>query len=235
METEIDTGNHTMSIIGWSVGRVHPSLLNQPNDESKTRMVDVPYWICRNNWSTNENTGLFVHTAMYPYNKLLNMEGIGSKFVSDTDTNTLIHETIENAVFLFKAGDIRNQSSQFTAASDKIRVKLDQLYKLDHTYMQQRDPIIAATITIQPPVIVRGGADDNDDDFDRHIFSEILPYTKIYSKGNPAMMTSLVLSSPSSSSKLPSALSSPPIAKLLEVIIIIVIVIVLIVLLLLFL
>ena len=143
---EEDTNNfkytfHVMSIIGWDIGVVHSSLLNQSEDDE---MVKVPYWICRNSWTTARHIGPFVHIAMYPYNKVLNVEGVGAKAVPSSLEDNKIYE-FTNAVFLFKAGDIRDTSRLISAASDEDRKKLDELYKLDHDYMQQRDPYYSTT------------------------------------------------------------------------------------------
>lgn len=62
------------------------------------------------------------------------MEGVGS--VVDPLRKDKIYEATTNIVLLFKAEDIRDMSSLLVAASSENRKKLDELYKLDHNYMQ---------------------------------------------------------------------------------------------------
>lgn len=63
-------GFHAITVIGWGVGNVHSSLLGRKDDT----MVKVPYWLVRNSWSTDWGIDGYFHLAMYPYNKLCQLE-----------------------------------------------------------------------------------------------------------------------------------------------------------------
>jgi len=58
-------GGHSVSIVGWGVGRAKGYLLGKsPSGE----MFDVPYWIARNSWSARWGMDGFFRMAMFPIN-----------------------------------------------------------------------------------------------------------------------------------------------------------------------
>lgn len=63
-------GFHAITVVGWGNGKVHSSLLGK-NDNT---FVQVPYWIVRNSWSDAWGVDGYFHLAMYPYNKLCQLE-----------------------------------------------------------------------------------------------------------------------------------------------------------------
>ena len=69
-DSEIDSnnyvGSHAVAIIGWGVEK------NISIDNG--RKADVPYWYCRNSWTTNWGDNGYFKMAMYPYNKFAQFE-----------------------------------------------------------------------------------------------------------------------------------------------------------------
>ena len=63
-------GFHAITVIGWGNGKVHSSLLGKTDNS----FVKVPYWIVRNSWSDEWGVDGYFHLAMYPYNKLCQLE-----------------------------------------------------------------------------------------------------------------------------------------------------------------
>lgn len=63
-------GFHAITVLGWGSGKVHSSLLGRKDDT----MVKVPYWLVRNSWSEDWGIDGYFHLAMYPYNKLCQLE-----------------------------------------------------------------------------------------------------------------------------------------------------------------
>ena len=55
-------GAHAVAVIGWGVQK---DVVVDKNGTKK----DVPYWYCRNSWTTNWGDGGYFKMAMYPFNK----------------------------------------------------------------------------------------------------------------------------------------------------------------------
>jgi len=60
-------GGHAVVVVGWGSGKVRESLLKQGGNPQL--MVDVPYWIARNSWTTKWGIGGYFRIAQYPFNK----------------------------------------------------------------------------------------------------------------------------------------------------------------------
>ena len=56
-------GSHAIAIIGWGVEK-------DTQIDSKGTRKDVPYWYCRNSWTTNWGDGGYFKMAMYPFNRI---------------------------------------------------------------------------------------------------------------------------------------------------------------------
>ena len=63
-------GFHAITVTGWGIGKVHSSLLGRKDNV----LVKVPYWIVRNSWSVSWGINGYFHLAMYPFNKLCQLE-----------------------------------------------------------------------------------------------------------------------------------------------------------------
>jgi hypothetical protein len=60
------TGSHTVSVIGWGI---------EPNVKYDTDKTDsVHYWWCKNTWGSNWGDKGYFKLAMYPYNRVVNIE-----------------------------------------------------------------------------------------------------------------------------------------------------------------
>ena len=63
-------GFHAITVTGWGEGNVDSSLLGQEGNEK----VRVPYWLVRNSWSADWGMDGYFRLAMYPFNKLCQLE-----------------------------------------------------------------------------------------------------------------------------------------------------------------
>lgn len=81
-------GGHAISVVGWGVAPVHQSLISPdlrakfPPDASG--MIEVPYWRIRNSWGDKYADRGFYNHAMYPFNKVSQID----KTVKITDPAT---------------------------------------------------------------------------------------------------------------------------------------------------
>ena len=56
-------GSHAVAIIGWGVAK---GAIYDKDGNKK----DIPYWYCRNSWTTKWGDGGYFKMAMYPYNQI---------------------------------------------------------------------------------------------------------------------------------------------------------------------
>jgi hypothetical protein len=62
-------GSHAIAVIGWGIAK------NILVDNGGKR-DDVPYWYCRNSWTTDWGDGGYFKMAMFPFNKISQFESI---------------------------------------------------------------------------------------------------------------------------------------------------------------
>lgn len=76
-------GTHAVSIVGWGIA---PNILT----DSKGTKKDVPYWLVRNSWSNSWGDNGYFKIAMYPYNKIAQLDKqitiIDSAILSSNET-----------------------------------------------------------------------------------------------------------------------------------------------------
>ena len=62
-------GSHAVAIIGWGVAK---NIIYDNNGNKK----DIPYWYCRNSWTTKWGDGGYFKMAMHPYNKICQFDAM---------------------------------------------------------------------------------------------------------------------------------------------------------------
>lgn len=82
------TGSHAVAIIGWGVAR--DTVIN-----NRGETADVPYWYCRNSWSTYWGDGGYFKMAMWPFNQL-----------SQFDQTVSIRSSTPSGTYIYVAGGI---------------------------------------------------------------------------------------------------------------------------------
>jgi hypothetical protein len=62
-------GSHAVAIIGWGVAK---NIIY----DNKGNKKDIPYWYCRNSWTTKWGDGGYFKIAMYPHNKIAQFDAV---------------------------------------------------------------------------------------------------------------------------------------------------------------
>lgn len=143
----IEKEYHAISVVGWGVAPVSNSVLTEksiklvyPPPYTKENMTHIPYWLCRNSWSTNTVDGGWVKIAMFPFNRVISLEGNRSKESYRHRPNTRARKT-HSYVCLFKPGEIR-RNAQFLKA---INPTSDGEYNFkcaDLDFYKSPDPVV---------------------------------------------------------------------------------------------
>jgi len=94
-------GGHAVVVVGWGSGKVRESLLKQGGNPQV--MVDVPYWIARNSWTTKWGIGGYFRIAQYPFNKTSQFDAtvFVQATIQDPATGQTVTENVPTGGILF--------------------------------------------------------------------------------------------------------------------------------------
>lgn len=132
-DSEEMVGAHAVAIIGWGI---------EKDVQTKNGREDVPYWYCRNSWTTNwGQDGGYFKMAMYPYNqksqfdKLATVEDPNGNMIqvggiilcnsSDVHKSKNLDKLSTQNIPKNKLSYFKTESSEITDISDKTIAKKD--------------------------------------------------------------------------------------------------------------
>jgi hypothetical protein len=127
-------GGHAISILGWGIQKM--KVLDPQNHYRKAVVTNVPYWYCRNSWGTWWGDKGYFKMAMYPYNRL-----------SQVDKIVLVQIPAEQAmhqgggIILFESGNIitdhtfKKLESKF---QKKPKIRPDKFYGTEGSVSEEK-------------------------------------------------------------------------------------------------
>lgn len=101
-------GGHAVGIVGWGIGSVDGVFLGK----KQGTIYQVPYWHVRNSWGKEWANGGFYKHAMYPFNKISNLEIPNYFYSPDSKTRIAI-----GGIVMFEADPSINIRSEKSVGS----------------------------------------------------------------------------------------------------------------------
>ena len=127
LSAENYAGAHAIAIIGWGVAK--NVVYNRTN-----KRADVPYWYCRNSWTSNWCDKGYFKMAMYPFNKVAQFDKTVQIKVGE--------EELECGGIIMlnvaKAPEIVNLNGLPSEVTRKVREKTDEFYKNEEEHIKKQ-------------------------------------------------------------------------------------------------
>lgn len=125
-------GSHAVAVIGWGIQK---KVKTKDLDHNEV-IQDIPYWYCRNSWTTNWGEGGFFKIAMYPYNQVSQFEKPILVSTSEGSNSTGGFVTMQADKIV--KGNLNEVSSSF---KNQKKLKNDSYYKTEPNKIPIVDPV----------------------------------------------------------------------------------------------
>lgn len=134
LSTDNYAGAHAVAIIGWGIAK-------NVICDSNNKRDDVPYWYCRNSWTSNWCDNGYFKMAMYPFNKVAQFD--------KTVKIKVDNQTLECGGIIMlnvsKNPEIKTLKNIPSKISQKAKENSDEYYKNESDHIKkQKEKIVAS-------------------------------------------------------------------------------------------